>query len=153
MFTSVPEHAFTVEGVNVATGVGLTVTTKLKGVPGQFVGPVTAAVTTNVTWMGALVVLVKVIAGKVDPPLVGLNPVIPEGGVTVQPMVAPGVGDTKFTAVVVPPEHTACAGTVLTPGAGLTVTVNVVDGPGQPFEAGVIVYTTLIGFAVLFSIT
>lgn len=140
--TVCPEHKVVSETVMESFGMGLTVTTYKRVSPGH--GKVllaSDAVTKNVTCWGALVVLVRIMAGKVDPPDVGLMPETPAGiGVeTAQDMVEPGVGEVNVTALVVSPEHIACGAGNVTPGAGFTVTVNVVGVPGHPFATGVTV--------------
>jgi hypothetical protein len=72
----------------------------------QIVCPEALAVTTKTSCKGAFVVLFNVMGGNVAPPLVVLIPVIPGGGAGIFQLIeAPGVGDVKFTNVVVAPEQ------------------------------------------------
>lgn len=62
------------------------------------------------------------------------------------PLTAP----LNTIVVIGRPEHTICVDGVATAlGVGLTNTVAVVDGPGQPLAVGVIVKVTVIGAVVV----
>jgi hypothetical protein len=109
-------------------------------IPGQLeVLPDKVAETANITCIGAFVELISVCAGMLAPPEVAVRPVIPAGCVTVQLMVAPGVGEEKVTGLVVAPEQIVCGVCGVTPGAGFTVKVNAVLGPEHPLATGVTV--------------
>ena len=130
-------------------GVGLTVTITSKVNPAQ--EPETG-VTVYTTFIGALVLLVNVpeIADSFVP---DWAPVIPVTiGADQEYVVPDGTRSVPFVGVMEndPPEHIV-RDLFCTTGFGLTVIVNVVEGPGQAFAVGVTVIVDVITALVVFA--
>lgn len=134
-----PEQMVCVEGVAVTTGIGLTVTVTVTGVPEQ---PLAVGVMVYTAVPGELPVADNVCATEVPEPAAPPDtPVC----TTVQLNVA--VATLLVSAMeVTPPEQSVWdVGVAVTVGTGFTVIVTVIGVPGQPPDVGVIVYTAVPG--------
>ena len=82
-------------------------------------------------------------------PLAGMP--VTSGLSLVQLNTVPATLPVSTIVVIALPEQIVCDEGVATAlGVGLTITVAVVEGPGQPFAVGVIVKVTVIGAKVVF---
>ena len=136
----VPLH-FVWSAGSFTVGVGLTVTVKETGVPGQLL---IVGVTSIVPLIGAFVVLV-IVNGAILPVPMATNPIA--GFVFVQLQVTPVMLPIKFTASVNVPLHPVWLPGLSTVGVGLTIMVKEVEAPVQPTD-GVTVIVALIGAVV-----
>jgi hypothetical protein len=129
----------------VMTDVGLTVTTRLNGVPAH---PPKLGVIIYVTATGAVTVLIKdSLISAVAPAPAKLE--IPATTALVQANVAPAVDDVAVYPRGVLLQTFAVAALVIT-AVGLTVTVRLKGVPLHPLILGVITYIALTGAVVVF---
>ena len=141
-----PEHIVCDGGVATAFGVGLTSTVAVVVGPGH---PLAVGVIVNVTVTGAAVVLVN--APLISPAPLAAIPVTATVLSLTHVYVVPAVLLLSTIVLIVAPEHIVCDdGVAIALGDGLTTTVAVIEGPGQPFAVGVIVKVTVTGAAVVF---
>jgi hypothetical protein len=130
----------------VITGVGLTVTSKLNGVPGQ--RPI-VGVMIYLTTTGAVVVLSRFsLIAAVAPLPIGLA--IPATTALVQAKVTPAVELVAVYAVEALSQIVFVAALVMT-AVGLTVTSKLNGVPGQRPIVGVMIYLTTTGAVVVLS--
>ena len=93
----------------------------------------------------------SVCAGIWEVPL-NANPVMGEAVEAVQVKVVPVTVAVRFTAALVCPEQIVCSsGQLVTVGLGFTVMACVVEFPGHPWKAEVMVYVTVCCMLVTFS--
>ena len=142
---SVPLHTVWLAGWS-TVGVGATITVAVVVGPGQ---PLAVGVIVNVTVTGAFVVLVNIPVIGVPEPLAAI-PVTVALLSLVQANVAPATPLVNTIGVIAVALQIVCAfGVAIAFGVGLTNTVAVLVGPGQPLAVGVIVNVTVIGAAVI----
>ena len=115
-------------------GVGFTVIVNVIAVPVQPFAVV--GVTVIVAVIGAAVLLVAVKLGILPWPVAASPIAVLE---FVQLNIVPATVPTKFTAAVAAPLHNVWLATAATVAFGLTVIVNVIGNPAQPFALGVTV--------------
>ena len=145
-----PEQIVWVAGVATTFGVGLTITVAVVVGPAQ---PFATGVIVKVTVTGTLVVLVNV-PDILPEPDAAIPVTVPVLSLT-QLYTVPATGLPLNTIVVIGlAEQIVCDdGVAVAVGVGFTVTVAVMDGPGQPFAVGVIVKVTVTGaLVVLFNV-
>ena len=141
---TVPPLHTTLSAIASTVGVGLTVIVKFLAGPVQLFAE---GVTVIVAITGAFVVLVA-INDAILPTPVAANPI--DGAVFTQMKPEPLTAPVKFTEAVEAPLHNTWLDIASTPGVGLTVMLNVLDGPVQPFADGVTVIVAVTGaFVVL----
>jgi hypothetical protein len=119
--------------------IGFTVIVKVIGVPLQ---PLAEGVTVIVATTGVEPVLVAVNDGILPVPVAG-RPM--DGWLLVHVKVVPATGQLKVIGAVVAPLQYAALLTGFTIGVGLTVIVNVIGVPVQPFADGVTVIVATTG--------
>jgi hypothetical protein len=138
------EHIVCDDGTAVALGVGLTSTVAVIGAPGQLLA---VGVMVKVTVTGALVVFVKV-PDILPAPLAAMPVTVTVLSLT-QLYTVPATLPVSTIVVIGLAEQTVCDGGVATAfGVGLTNTVAVIVGPGQPLAVGMIVKVTVTGVFV-----
>ena len=140
IFGLAPLHIVTVFVV-VTTGIGLTVTVMVSGVPTHD-PPVEVAVTTYATVAAALLVLVRTwsMAGPKSLPLPEIEPVTAP---IVQAKLLVTLASSEIAGLV--PLHIVAVMAFVTEGFGLTVTTIEYGTPGQDavVAVGVIIYSTV----------
>ena len=141
-----PANAFTtILAGQVIVGIGLTTTVAVIGGPGQLLA---LGVIVKVTVTGVVILLFN--TPLMFPlPAAGTPPTVPILSL-VQVYVVPATLPLNTIVVIAVPEQIVCDEGVATAfGVGLTNTVAVMDGPGQPLAVGVIVNVTVIGAKVV----